>query len=215
MFKEWGFLLGEIWILILLAALIGLLAGWLFWGRREQNTTKVTLDGEIDQVRADLALCRRSQVESQREIARLKEQLSRAQTSKPAAAKPAPAKAKSAPAPSKTASAARPAPAKKQAPAPKPKAKAEAKPKPKAKATAKASGGQKKPKTLKQARGGKADDLKLIKGVGPQLEQLCNKLGFYHFDQVAKWTREEVAWVDENLEGFKGRVSRVSSRPML
>lgn len=37
---------------------------------------------------------------------------------------------------------------------------------------------------------------------------LCNRLGFYHFDQIAAWTADEVAWVDQNLEGFKGRVSR-------
>lgn len=65
-----------------------------------------------------------------------------------------------------------------------------------------------KPAALAAARGGKADDLKLIWGIGPKLEALCNRLGFYHFDQIAAWTPAEVAWVDENLEGFKGRVSR-------
>ena len=65
-----------------------------------------------------------------------------------------------------------------------------------------------KPKALKAARKGKADDLKLILGIGPKLEALCHKLGFFHFDQVAEWTADEIAWVDENLEGFKGRVSR-------
>ncbi len=35
-----------------------------------------------------------------------------------------------------------------------------------------------------------------------------NELGFYHFDQIAAWTADEVAWVDANLKGFKGRVSR-------
>jgi len=65
-----------------------------------------------------------------------------------------------------------------------------------------------KPKTLDAARDGKADDLKMIKGVGPKLEKLVNSMGFYHFDQVASWTAEEIAWVDANLEGFKGRVSR-------
>ena len=65
-----------------------------------------------------------------------------------------------------------------------------------------------KPKTLKSAKGGKADDLKLIKGVGPKLEKLCNSLGFFHFSQIAEWSGDEVAWVDANLEGFKGRVSR-------
>ena len=66
----------------------------------------------------------------------------------------------------------------------------------------------KKPKALKAARKGKADDLKLILGIGPKLEILCNSLGFFHFDQIADWTPAEIAWVDENLEGFKGRVTR-------
>ncbi len=56
--------------------------------------------------------------------------------------------------------------------------------------------------------GDRADDLKLIKGVGPVLEMLLHRLGYYHFHQIAAWTPEEVAWVDENLEDFKGRVSR-------
>ena len=67
-----------------------------------------------------------------------------------------------------------------------------------------------KPQGLTAARGGKADDLKEIVGVGPVLEKLLHKLGFYHFDQVAGWTASEIAWVDENLEGFKGRVTRDS-----
>lgn len=65
-----------------------------------------------------------------------------------------------------------------------------------------------KPKVLSAPRKGKADDLKMIWGVGPKLEALCNRLGFFHFDQIAAWTEAELAWVDENLEGFKGRASR-------
>ncbi|SMC72687.1 hypothetical protein [Primorskyibacter flagellatus] len=65
-----------------------------------------------------------------------------------------------------------------------------------------------KPETLTKARDGGADNLKEIKGVGPKLETLLNEMGFYHFDQVANWTAGEVAWVDANLSGFKGRVSR-------
>ena len=64
------------------------------------------------------------------------------------------------------------------------------------------------PMKLDGPRGGVADDLKQIKGIGPKLEKLCNSLGFFHFDQVANWTDEEVAWVDANLEGFKGRATR-------
>lgn len=71
-----------------------------------------------------------------------------------------------------------------------------------------APAGQSRPASLAAPRDGKADDLKIIKGVGPKLEQLCHQLGFYHYDQVAHWTAEEVAWVDDNLEGFKGRVTR-------
>jgi len=65
-----------------------------------------------------------------------------------------------------------------------------------------------KPTTLSAPRGGAPDDLKLIKGIGPKLEALCNRLGFWHFDQIANWTAEEIAWVDVNLEAFKGRVTR-------
>ena len=66
----------------------------------------------------------------------------------------------------------------------------------------------KKPRALKAARKAGADDLKLLKGVGPKLEAMLNGMGYYHFDQVAAWTEAEVAWVDANIEGFKGRVSR-------
>jgi NADH-quinone oxidoreductase subunit E len=65
-----------------------------------------------------------------------------------------------------------------------------------------------KPATLSKPKGGKADDLKKIKGVGPKLEQMLNEMGFYHFEQIAAWSADEVAWVDSNIEGFKGRVSR-------
>ncbi len=65
-----------------------------------------------------------------------------------------------------------------------------------------------KPETLSAAREGGPDNLKEIKGVGPKLEQLLHSMGFYHFDQIANWTPDEVAWVDDNLQGFKGRVTR-------
>lgn len=116
-----------------------------------------------------------------------------------------------APAPKSTA----PAPA----PAPSARAKPEAAPKP-AETTSKTGADKaaptagmsdspgKKPEALEKPRGGGADDLKKIKGVGPKLEKLLNSLGFYHYDQIANWTADEVAWVDANLEGFKGRVTR-------
>ncbi|MEL6620614.1 MAG: hypothetical protein AAFP16_17190 [Pseudomonadota bacterium] len=78
----------------------------------------------------------------------------------------------------------------------------------KADAPAAAEGPGTKPATMDAAREGGPDNLKLIKGVGPKLEALLHSMGFYHFDQVAAWGADEVAWVDQNLEGFKGRVSR-------
>ena len=77
---------------------------------------------------------------------------------------------------------------------------------PEAKAAGQAGGV--KPAGLTAPKGGKADDLKLILGIGPKLEALCHRLGFFHFEQIANWTEGEIAWVDENLEGFKGRVTR-------
>jgi NADH-quinone oxidoreductase subunit E len=71
-----------------------------------------------------------------------------------------------------------------------------------------AVGDEAKPELLKAARGGKADDLKLIWGVGPKLEAMLHRMGVFHFDQIAGWTRDNLAWVDQNLEGFKGRAER-------
>ncbi len=63
------------------------------------------------------------------------------------------------------------------------------------------------PELLTAPRGGKGDDLKRIKGVGPKLEGVLHELGFYHFDQIANWSRENIAWVDSRLK-FKGRIER-------
>jgi predicted flap endonuclease-1-like 5' DNA nuclease len=68
--------------------------------------------------------------------------------------------------------------------------------------------GAAKPVFLSAARDSGPDDLKQLKGVGPKLEQMLHGMGIFHFDQIAAWTEAEVAWVDDNLEGFKGRVSR-------
>ncbi|MFK7879162.1 NADH-quinone oxidoreductase subunit NuoE [Roseobacter sp.] len=51
------------------------------------------------------------------------------------------------------------------------------------------------------------DDLKLISGVGPKLEETLNNLGIWHFDQVAGLQKSDIAWIDERLR-FKGRIER-------
>jgi predicted flap endonuclease-1-like 5' DNA nuclease len=60
---------------------------------------------------------------------------------------------------------------------------------------------------LSAARPEGKDDLKLISGVGPKLEETLNELGVYHFDQVAKFDKADIEWVDARLR-FKGRIER-------
>lgn len=66
----------------------------------------------------------------------------------------------------------------------------------------------KQPRLLKVARKAGADDLGLIKGIGPKLKALLNAAGIFHFDQISKWTAENVAWADAHFPGFKGCASR-------
>ncbi|MCB1382149.1 MAG: hypothetical protein KDJ73_04300 [Notoacmeibacter sp.] len=65
----------------------------------------------------------------------------------------------------------------------------------------------KKPRVLKAARRGKPDNLTLIDGVGNAIEKKLFDLGIFHFDQVAKWSADEAAWVS-NAVGFPGRAAR-------
>jgi NADH-quinone oxidoreductase subunit E len=149
-------------------------------------------------------------------------------TAKAAKAAPVPPKAapvppKAAPGDAKPKAEAKPKPEAKlkvqakPAPEAKPAAKPVAEPKlavaakPEAKAAPKSKVAKAKPLgliRLKAPLGGKADDLKLIDGVGPALEKLVNSLGFYHFNQIAAWTEADVALVDAELKSFKGRVTR-------
>ena len=90
--------------------------------------------------------------------------------------------------------------------------KAAAKPaaaKPAAKAAAKpAAKAAAKPAVLAKARAGGADNLKMIKGVGPVLEKALHTTGVFHFDQVGAWTKADAEWFDDNVKGANGRVIR-------
>lgn len=180
MFKEWGFLITEMVWLLVLAALLGLLVGWIIWGRRKTETVVDT--SAADALRGELAECRSTGADKDATIANLQAAL---EDARPTVAAPVAVVAEG--------------------------------------AGDGGDGGDRdydgdgvvegkdegtKPTTLAGPRDGGADDLKMIKGIGPKLEKLCNSLGFYHFDQIAAWSADEVAWVDANLEGFKGRVSR-------
>lgn len=61
------------------------------------------------------------------------------------------------------------------------------------------------PKSMPKPR--KPDDLKAISGIGPKLETVLNGLGVWTYAQIAAWTEEEIAWVDDYLS-FRGRIGR-------
>ena len=64
-----------------------------------------------------------------------------------------------------------------------------------------------RPLGLAEPRGGKADDLQRIRGIGPQNEERLHKLGIWHYYQIASWTHEQVKWVGSYLS-FPGRIDR-------
>lgn len=51
------------------------------------------------------------------------------------------------------------------------------------------------------------DDLKKLSGVGPALEKKLHEAGVTTFAQIAEWTEDDVAAMDEKLS-FKGRITR-------
>lgn len=279
MFREWGFLLTEMVGLIVLAALLGLFAGWVIWGRRSGSSVS---EAEVVNLRRDLKACHAAHSEKDARIAALQADLSTSETkaeqrglngSQDAESRRADTQALGAAegAAQSTTSALSAAGAAAAVSATTADAAedagtgeagdistgaegtagADAASGADAATNADASAGAddasgadstsdadtstkaasadmsgsdvvdrdgdgviegtdegEKPATLDAARDGTPDDLKQIKGIGPKLEALCNRLGFYHFDQIAAWTPQEVAWVDANLEGFKGRVTR-------
>lgn len=188
MLQGWDFLLAEIWVLLLIALLAGLLIGWLIWGRRpsepfsgltaeltamsprERERLAAKARGEVLDDLPPMTVGARGYVRPSA-LARANEQEAAAH----AITQPAPS----------------------SPPAERPLRPAQEQGQP-----------GHRPQGLSEPLDGLPDDLTKISGIGPKLAQLCNDLGFWHYDQIAAWTEAEVAWVDDNLEGFHGRVSR-------
>lgn len=64
-----------------------------------------------------------------------------------------------------------------------------------------------RPAGLVAPRNGRADDLKLIRGIGKQNEGRLHGLGIWHFDQISAWSKQNVLWVGSYL-AFPGRIER-------
>lgn len=54
---------------------------------------------------------------------------------------------------------------------------------------------------------GEPDDLKLISGVGPVLQDKLNELGIYHFWQIGKFEQKDIDLVNDAM-AFPGRIER-------
>lgn len=64
-----------------------------------------------------------------------------------------------------------------------------------------------RPLALEKPVEGAPDDLTLIGGIGPKIQEVLNSIGIFHYDQIAEWSDENIAWVDEYLN-FNGRIKR-------
>jgi predicted flap endonuclease-1-like 5' DNA nuclease len=64
---------------------------------------------------------------------------------------------------------------------------------------------RRKPPVLSSPRDGAPDDLTLIEGVSALQQSTLYSIGVFHFDQIAAWTPEHVAWVDNYLR-LRGRI---------
>ncbi len=61
---------------------------------------------------------------------------------------------------------------------------------------------------IRTAQSGAKDDLKLISGVGPFIEDKLNNIGIYTFEQIASLSVEQTEKITEAIEFFPGRIQR-------
>ncbi|RWC95286.1 MAG: proton-conducting membrane transporter [Mesorhizobium sp.] len=215
---------------MLLAFIVGVVAGWFIWGRLggELDGLRGDLErtrSERDKVRADadrltgeLDACGRARADLER---RLREApagsgaakasapapaalISTPAAAKPAAAKPAPAKPASAKSAAAKPAATKPAAAKPAASktAATPKAAA-----PNAVAKTAAPGPAQSAPAADKPATGTADNLRRLIGIGPVNEKLLKGLGVTSYAQIAAWTADDVKRIEEVLN-FDGRIAR-------
>jgi len=57
---------------------------------------------------------------------------------------------------------------------------------------------------------GPRDDLQRLEGIDPTLERTLNRLGIYHFHQIARFETSDVEWLVEHVHGVPERTIRDS-----
>ncbi len=211
----------ETFVLMLLSALLGTALGRLLaeaWGS-DWVTDRPWLR-EAAPLPPTPGLPAAPQMMSDAERARLTAALATPQAAAPAPApvaapvavppppvEAAPAAAPTEPAPEPAAPVAEPAPTPVAEPAPAPVVEAPALAEADRARAGEADAHGARPAGLAAPREGTADDLKRIKGIGKQNEARLNALGIWHFDQIAAWSPENIAWAGSFL-AFVGRIER-------
>lgn len=52
------------------------------------------------------------------------------------------------------------------------------------------------------------EDLKLIKGIGPNIEEKLNEVGIYNYTQISNFTSKDIDDLTELIKFFPGRIER-------
>jgi predicted flap endonuclease-1-like 5' DNA nuclease len=175
-----GYLLTQMFLYMLGAFLLGLLLGWLIWGRRH-----LMVQAELDAARLELDAARRERDGLQAEIEKLRAQLEACASARMALERQV--------AQIRAAQAA-PAPRVVAAPAPPP---------PVARIIETPAAPPPPPAPPRRV----IDDLKKISGIGRVNEAKLNALGITSFAQIAEWTPADEERFGELL-AFEGRIER-------
>ena len=75
---------------------------------------------------------------------------------------------------------------------------------------AKTSGESRPPAWVMVQPFGPRDDLQRLEGVDPSLERTLNRLGIYHFHQIARFDASDVEWLVEHADGVPEQTIRDS-----
>lgn len=219
--------LAAMWLPLLIAGIIGLILGWLFFrGKKVEGDLTVEGEGAL-RAEADALRARVQELEGRvttrdSEVADLKGKLAAGAAGAVAATAAAAVASKSEDGSDDTYAlewrnrylaarvkylegqiSADAKPVAKKKVAPKPVTKKVAAPKTKAKA-------KPKPKVLYTdgPTDGTPDDLKQIKGIGPKFEADLNSKGIYYFRQIAAWKNDDVTMVEGVIDSIPGRIDR-------